>query len=111
MQDVGRRFLRVVTPVCLITSGSVRQGQADAVLHQHLGHVQVDAVLERDGQVVRAVVGALRRHVQHVLDAVDLLLDRRGHGLGDDLGAGAGIVAVDLHGRRRDRRDTARSAA
>ena len=35
-----------------------RQSQAHAVLHQHLGHVQIDAVLERDGQAVGAVVGA-----------------------------------------------------
>ena len=51
-------------------------------------------MLEGDRQAVGAVVGALRRHVHHVLDAVDLLLDRRGHGLGDHLGAGAGILAV-----------------
>ena len=38
--------LSVVTPVCLMTSGSERHGQVDAVLHQHLGHVQVDAVAE-----------------------------------------------------------------
>ena len=31
----------------------------------------------------------LRRHVEHVLDAVDLLLDRRGDGVGDDLGVRA----------------------
>ena len=29
----------------------------------------------------RAVAGRLRHHVEHVVDAVDLLLDRRGHGL------------------------------
>ena len=29
--------------------------------------------------------------VEHVVDAVDLLLDRRRHGLGEDLGGGAGI--------------------
>ena len=68
--------------------------KGDAVLHQHLGHVEVDAVLEGDGQGVGAVVGALRGHVHHALDAVDLLLDRRGDGVGDDLGAGAGILAV-----------------
>ena len=43
---------------------------------------RVDALLERDRQRVRAVVGALRRHVHHVLDAVDLLLDRRRHRVG-----------------------------
>ena len=53
----GDCFL-VVTPVALITSGKQRQGQRDAVLHQHLRQVQVDAVLEGHGQVVVAVVGA-----------------------------------------------------
>ena len=33
----------------------------------------------------RAVGGRRGGHVEHVLDAVDLLLERRGHGLGDDL--------------------------
>ena len=32
--------------------GQQRQGQVDAVLHQHLGEVQVDAGLEGDGQGV-----------------------------------------------------------
>ena len=32
-----------------------------------------------------AVAGRGRRHVEHVLDAVDLLLDRRGDGVGHDL--------------------------
>ena len=38
---------------------------------------------------VRAVVAHLRGHVEHALDAVDLLLDRRGDGVGHHLGAGA----------------------
>ncbi len=53
-----------------------RQGQRDAVLHQHLGHVRVHAQLEGHRQGIRAVVGTLRRHVEHALDAADLLLDR-----------------------------------
>ena len=32
-----------------------------------------------------------RRHVGHARDAVDLLLERRRHRVGDDLGAGARI--------------------
>jgi len=67
--------LREVTPACLTTSGRKRQGQVDAVLHQHLGEVQIHAGLERDGQGVRPVVVRLGHHVHHVFDAVDLLLD------------------------------------
>ena len=78
-----------------------RQGQRDAVLHQHLGHVRIHAQLEGDGQVVGAVVGALRRHVHHALDAADLLLDRRGHGVAHGLGVGSGIDGRHLHGGRR----------
>ena len=73
--------------------GQQRQGQVDAVLHQHLGEVQVDARLEGDGQGVGAVVVRLRHHVHHVFDAVDLLLDGGGDRVGDDLGVGAGVVA------------------
>ena len=35
-------------------------------------------------------------------DAADLLLDRRGHGLGDGLGIGARILGANHDGRRRD---------
>ena len=72
--------------------GQRRLGDGDAVLHQHLGHVDVGADLERHVQGVGAVVVALRRHVHHLLDAVDLLLDRRGHGVGHHLGVGPGVV-------------------
>ena len=100
-QDAGRLLLhRHAAPLDQV--GQDRLGQRLAVLHQHLGHVQIDARLEGHGQDVGAVVGALRRHVHHVLDAVDLLLDRRGHGVGHHLGVGAGVVGRDLDGRRRD---------
>ncbi len=81
-----------------------RQGQVHAVLHQHLGQVQVHPLLEGHREIVGAVVGRRRLHVEHPLHAVDLLLDGRGHRLGHHLGAGAGIGAHDLHRRRRDRR-------
>ena len=42
--------------------------------------------------------------IDHVVDAVDLLLDRRGHGLCDDLGGGARKGRVHHHGRRRNLR-------
>ena len=100
-QDVGRAFAGRDAG---LTNDfrQLRNGQVDAVLHQHLGHVDIDAVMERDGQIVAAVVGALRRHVHHGFDAVDLLFDGRRHRIGDLVGVGAGIVARDLHGRRRD---------
>jgi hypothetical protein len=102
-EDIGRAFARGHAGL-LDDVGELRQGEADPVLHQDLRHVQVDAVPEGDRQVVGAVVGALRGHVHHALDAVDLLLDRGGDGLGDILRAGAGIVGRHLHRRRRYRR-------
>ena len=58
------------------------QRLAHAVLHLHLRQVDVGADLEGDGEREHAVRGGLRRHVEHVLDAVDLLLERRRDGLG-----------------------------
>ena len=99
-QRAGRHLLDVDALV-LDQGRDDRQRQRDAVLHQHLGHVRVGALLERDRQAVGAVVGAARRHVQHVLDAADLLLDRRRHGVAHGLGVGAGVDGRHLHRGRR----------
>ena len=40
--------------------GQQRQGEVDAVLHQHLGEIEIDAGLEGDGEGVGAVVVGLR---------------------------------------------------
>ena len=57
-QRVGRHLLDVDSLV-LHQVRNHRQGQRDAVLHQHLGHVRVHAQLEGHGQRVAAVVGRL----------------------------------------------------
>ena len=100
-----------VTPCRWTSCGQPGLGDRQPVLHQDLGLVEVGADLEGDRQLVRAVAGAGRGHVEHALDAVDLLLDRRGDGVGEDLGVGAGVGRGDQDRRRRDLRDTARSAA
>ena len=82
--------------------GQARLGDRDAVLHQHLRLVDVDAGLEHDVDRQAAVTGRLRLDVEHVVDAVDLELDRRGDGLGDHLGGGAGIGRGDVDGGRCD---------
>ena len=99
-QDAGRLLLGG-DALALHVLGELGLGDLDPVLHQHLGHVQVGAQLERDVEEHLAVVGAARRHVDHVLDAVDLLFDRRGDGVGHDLGVGAGVVGRDRDGGRR----------
>ena len=79
-----------------------RQSGRDAVLHQDLRGIEIGAELEGDGERHAAVAGRLRRHIEHVVDAVDLLLERRGHGLGDDLGRGARIARGDRDRGRGD---------
>jgi hypothetical protein len=46
--------------------------------------------------------GRLAVHVEHILDAVDLLFERRCDGAGDGLSGCAGIGYRDLHRRRDD---------
>ena len=43
-----------------------------------------------------------RRHVHHLLDAVDLLLDHRGHAVGHHLAVRAGVAGRHLHAGGRD---------
>ncbi len=81
-----------------------RQRLRDAVLHLDLRVVEIAAERERHRQRHRAVGGRLREHVEHALDAVDLLLERRRDGLGDDLRIGAGIGGADDDRRRHDAR-------
>ena len=66
--------------------GQTRHRNRDAVLHQHLCRIEVGADLEGDGDRQLAVAGRLRRLVQHIVDTVDFLLDRRGDGFRDRLG-------------------------
>ena len=94
----------VTTPMRCTSCGQARQRLRDAVLHLHLRVVEIGAEREGDGQRHPAVGGRLREHVEHVLDAVDLLLERRGDGLGDDLRIGARIGRAHDHRRRHDLR-------
>ena len=88
--DVGRRLLDRDTQL-LNFCGKLRQRDGHAVLHLHLGHVEIRPDLEGYRQAQGAVVGRLARHVEHVLHAVDLLFDRRGDGFRYGLGVGARI--------------------
>ena len=81
----------VVTPSRLHVVRQARRRDRDAVLHEHLRRIEIGAELEGDGDRHVAVARRVGRHVDHVLDAVDLLLDRRRDGGGDRLGVGARI--------------------
>ena len=82
--------------------GKLRFGEADAVLHIDGVDVGIGADREADGQRIAAVIAAVRLHVEHVVDADDLRLDRLRDGRFDDCGAGAGIGRGHLHLRRHD---------
>ena len=73
----------------------------DAVLHVDGGKIRIARGIERDDHRARAAVGARGGHVEHPLDAVDRLLERRGHGGLDGLGVGAGVDGDDTYRRRR----------
>src|SRR5215470_1525323 len=76
----------------------------DPVLHLDLRDIEVCADVEADGNREPAVAGRVRRHVDHVLDTVDLLFDWRHHSGGNDIGARAGVLARYGDGRRGDLR-------
>ena len=99
--DVGRLFFRRDADA-LHFRREDRNRDGDAILHEHLRRIEIGAELEGDAQRHVAVARALRRHVEHVLDAVDLLLDRRRHRFRDDLRVRARIIGRDLDRGRRD---------
>jgi hypothetical protein len=81
-----------------------RLGLADPVLCLDLGDVEVGPQLEgdRDGEV--AVRCRRRVGIDRILDAVDLLLERRDDGFRNRLRRGARIGAADDDGGRHDLR-------
>ena len=91
----GVRLLLHVDALRLHRLRQLRHRLAHAVLHVHLRQLGVGVDREVDGQRVVAGRRAGRRHVDHVVRAVDLLLDRRADVLRDQ--------------RARWRRDRSRS--
>ena len=92
-QEDVRRLLLDAHPLLSHRLRELGERQRHAILHEHKRGVQVGPQVERQRERVRAVVARLRRHVEHVFHAIDLLLDGRGHGIGDDLGIGAHVAA------------------
>ncbi len=102
-QDVWRRLAHLDAEA-LHVFGQAWQRVLHAVLRQHLRHVEIGADPERHRHRKLAVAGGLAGEVQHVLDAVDLLLQRRRHRARNRLGRGARIGGRHLHGGRHDLR-------
>src|SRR5437667_8355803 len=99
--DVGRLFFRRHTDA-LTFGREDGDRNSDTILHQHLRRIEIGAELKRDAQRHIAVARTLRRHVEHVLNAIDLLLDRRSDRFRYHLRICTGIVGRDLNGRWRD---------
>src|SRR5205823_10336428 len=93
--DVGRLFFRRYTDALHIGRENGDRN-SDAILHQYLRRIEIGAELKRDAEGHVAVARALRRHVEHVLNAIDLLLDRRRNRFRYHLRIGAGIGGRDL---------------
>jgi hypothetical protein len=97
--------------------GQPRLGLRDAVLHLLLRLVGIGAELERDREREAPVGRRLAAHVEHVLDAVDRLLERHRHRLGDHLRVRAGVIGTHDDRRRhhlrilRDRQQPHRNGA
>ena len=95
----------------------VRLRLRHAVLDVHLIDVRIGLDVERDGQLHRAVVGVRRLHVEHVVDAVHLLLERRRDRLldrqrvGPDVGRRHDDLRRDDVGKLRDRQRSHRDQA
>ena len=100
-QDVGRSLLRNDTGLAH-DIGQARERDGDPVVDVDHRLVAVRAHLERAVDRQRAVGRRRRAEVDQVLDTRKLLLDRRGDGERQRLGAGAGIVGRDHDRRRRD---------
>ena len=81
-----------------------RQRVLHPVLRQHLRDIEVGADPERHGQGELPVAGRLAVDVEHVLDAVDLLLERCRDRSRNCFRGGAGIDGCDLNCGRHDLR-------
>ena len=84
-----RRLLLDADALRLDLGGQLRLGEADAVLHLDGVEIGIGADREGDGERVAAVVAAGRLHVEHLVDADDLRLDRLRDRRLHHLGAGA----------------------
>jgi hypothetical protein len=99
-----RRLLLHVHALLHYSGRQLRHRQVDAVLHLHLRDVGIGVEREVDGHRQLSRGRADRRHVKHVVDAVDLLLDRRGDRARERQRIGARIGGGHRHLHRRDRR-------
>ena len=94
----------IVTPKFFTSCGQERLRLREAVVDEDVVDVDVGADVERHDLVHRAVVGVGRLDVEHPIDAVHLLLDRRRHRLLDGERVGARVRRRQVDLRRQDLR-------
>ena len=75
-----------------------------AIVDENVRDIDVGPDVERDDLAHRAIVRVGRLHVQHAIDAVHLLLDRRRHRLLDRQRVRARVRRVQVDLRRQDLR-------
>ena len=103
MTSIGRPVdLRSRQPELVDVRRKVGLRLRHAVLHVDLVDVDVGVHVERDRQLLGAVVGVGGLHVEHVVHAVHLLFERRGHRLLDRDGVRARVGRDDDDLRRDD---------
>ena len=85
-------------PELVNVDGKVRLRLRYAVLDIHLIGIDVGLNAERHSQLHRPIVGVGRLHIEHIVHAVHLLLDRSGDRLldGDGVRSGVGRGSDDL---------------
>src|SRR5260370_34784907 len=77
--------------------GDTRLRDRDPVLHLDLRNIEVGAELKGHVNLETAISGRVGGHVDHVFEAVDLLLKRSDHDGGDHVRARPGILTADPH--------------
>ena len=97
LQDGGGHFF-CDGSLLLHVERQLGHGGGDTILDQNLCHVQIGTDLKGDDQLVSAVAGARRLHVEHVFDSVHLLLDRKRDGVSHHASARPGVGGGYLNG-------------
>jgi hypothetical protein len=93
-----------VTPLLDDLLRQARLRRRDPVLGENVGDILVHPNLEVDVQQHATIAGVRGLHIDHTIDAVDLLLDGGRHRLFHGLRRGAGVGGGHSDVRRRQER-------
>ena len=96
------RFLLDRQSLLLELRGQLRERRLDAIIDVDRVDVGIGAKLKTYGEVIAPVIAARALHVDHLVDADDLRLERLRDGSFEHCGGGAGIDRGDLDLGRYD---------